>query len=238
MNSAPGNRELVRVVQATPAEVAACVEALGRAGKRGERWAGEKLVGLYFVVAREPAQGLEAAPRFLFGKVGNQWKVIFEGGTAFYLSDTLGARYLDYLLHRANVPISAFHLEVEIQPEKGEARSTTSIQGGIDGRARRDYERALRKLRAERAEAREASDEGEANRLDGLIEPLESALKTGKTGDTGERARGNVTQALAAVRRRLGRGNRWERAFAEHLSQFLSLGYQCMYTQAEGEMWK
>jgi len=83
----------------------------------------------------------------------------FRGGTAFYLSDTLGARYLDYLLHRANVPISAFHLEVEIQPEKGEARSTTSIQGGIDGRARRDYERALRKLRAEKSGGAGAGDE-------------------------------------------------------------------------------
>ena len=229
----------MRVVQATPAEVAACQEALGRAGKRGERWAGEKLVGLYFVLARELAQGLEAAPRFLFCKVGDQWKVIFEGGTAFYLPDTLGARYLDYLLHRANVPISAFDLEVEIQPEKGEARSTTSIQHKIDARAKREYEQALRKLRADKEGAQEAGDQGEVSRLEGEIEVLESALKErGGTDDTGERARGNVTQALAAVRRRLARGNRWERALAEHLRQFLSLGYQCMYAQPEGEVWK
>jgi len=102
----------VRVVQATPAEVAACVEALGRAGNGGERWAGERLVGLYFVVAREPAEGLEAHRGFCSAR----WESVegdFRGRHGVLLSDTLGARYLDYLLHRANVPISAFHLEVE-----------------------------------------------------------------------------------------------------------------------------
>lgn len=224
----------MRVVPATPEEVAACHEALHRTRNLMERWPGEKLVGLYFVVAREVAPSVEAAPRFLFCKVGNQWKVIFDGGTAFYLCDTLGARYLDYSLHHANVPISAFDLEVKIQPEKGRVRARTSIQNKVDMRGVRADLQALDELRTEREEAQEADDEGEVIRLDGLIEPLESGLKAGTTGDTGERARGNVSQAVAAVRRRLARGNRWERTFAEHLRQFLSLGYQCMYTQAEG----
>jgi hypothetical protein len=136
MNNPPLNGGLVRVEQATPEEVAAFLQTLGGAGEQGERWGGEKLVGLYFVLARESAQGAEGAARYLFRKAGNEWKVIFEGGRGFYVRDTLGARYLDHLLHDPNKTISAFELEAAITPEKGEARSKDSIQPESDPRRR------------------------------------------------------------------------------------------------------
>ena len=111
MSSAPASNELVRVVQATQEERAACLDALARSGKGGEQWAGLEVVGVYFVVARHLAQSAGTAPKYLFCQVGSQWKVIFDGGTPFYLPDTLGPRYLDYLLHRPNLAIRALDLE-------------------------------------------------------------------------------------------------------------------------------
>jgi hypothetical protein len=51
------------------------------------------------------------------------------------------------------VPISAFDLEVAVQPEKGEARSRNSIQPESDARALGEYRQELRRLQAERQEA-------------------------------------------------------------------------------------
>ena len=162
MNTPPVNGGLVRVVPGTPDDVAALAAVVAA----GRRFAGEKLVGVYFVVARDLAESAGAAPRHLFCQVGNQWKVIFDGGAAFYLGGTLGVKYLDYLLHRPNEPISALDLEKEIQPEKARARPKTSIQKTLDEAAARAKLQELDELRAEREEAQEAGDEGRVSRLD------------------------------------------------------------------------
>src|ERR1017187_5584999 len=68
---------------------------------------------------------LEWPGKYVFRKPGRIWDIIFAGGRLFHLENTLGARYLDYLLHTPNDPILAFGLEVKIEPAKGEARCTT-----------------------------------------------------------------------------------------------------------------
>ena len=117
-------------------------------------------------------------------KGGLLWEVVIDGGDRFYLENTLGARYLDYLLHHPNEPISAFDLEVIIQPEKGEARSRDSIQPESDPQARREYREALRRLQAEREAARAAGDPEAVERLDGEDRALACALKPGRLGPT------------------------------------------------------
>jgi hypothetical protein len=170
--------------------------------------------------------------------MGRIWEVVFAGGGRFHLENTLGARYLDYLLHHPNDPISAFALEVAIEPEKGEARSTTSIQRSIDARAKREYRRALAKLRADQENAQAAGDRGEVSRLEGEIAALESALnERGGSDDTGERTRGNVRKAINATVQRLLKGGQHERAFAEHIRERVSKGYTCMYSQPQGRIW-
>lgn len=182
--------------------------------------------------------GQEHAARFTFRRVGSHWRVVFDGSAEFHLDDTLGARYLDYILHRPNQAVSAFDLEVAIQPEKGEARSRNSIQPESDPQARREYRQALRRLQEEREDAQAAGDQEEAERLEGQIEALQSALKGGGAGaDTGERARDNVRKAIGVVRVQLSRGGREERAFAEHLETHLSIGYECLYSQPQGRIW-
>jgi hypothetical protein len=234
MNRPPLNGQVVRVVQATPEEVPGLAAFVGA----GQRFAGESLVGVYFVLARELPQSAGTAPRYLFCQVGNQWKVIFDGGTPFYLPDTLGPEYLDYLLHRPNLAIRALDLEKEIQPEKAKVRAGGSIQKTLEGAAMRAKLRELETLRAEREEARDAGDEGQVVRLDGQIHEGESELDGLLPGDPGQKARCNVSQAVKAVRRMLEKGNRKQRAFAEHLKQCLNLGFECMYIQPAGNIWR
>ena len=222
---------LLQLLQATPEQLVA-IEGILCGGKAESR------KGTQTSPSSLPGPEREGA-RFVFRRTGRRWEVVFCGGRAFRLRNTLGARYLDHVLHEPNEPVRAFDLEVEVQPEKGEAQAKESIQPESDPRAKRQYREELQRLQAERRRAKKAGDPARVPELDLDIKKLNAALnKRRGIADTGERARGNVTQALAAARRRLARGNRWERAFAEHLSRFLSLGYQCMYTQAEGEIWK
>jgi hypothetical protein len=181
--------------------------------------------------------GTACSPAYVFRWTGRDWEVVFGGGEPFYLEDTLGGSYVNYLVHHPNEPISAFELEVVVQPEKGLARCRNSIQPQSDARARREYGQALRRLEVKREEARAAGEVEEVGRLEGQIEALAAALKGGDGADTGERARDNVRKAIAAVRAQLRRGGPEARAFERHLRTHLSIGHECLYGQPEGRIW-
>ena len=181
--------------------------------------------------------GAEAGAAYVFRWTGRDWEVIFGGGRPFHLENTLGARYLNYLLHDPNEPISAFDLEVAVQPEKGEARARNSIQPESDPQALREYRQALRRLQAEREEAQAAGEPEEVARLEGEIEALTSALQGAGAADTGERACDNVRKALRVVTEQLRKGGPEEKAFAEHLRTHLSIGFECLYSQPQGRIW-
>jgi hypothetical protein len=72
--------------------------------------------------ARVSRAGTRARSAHVFCRKGRLWEVVFADGQPFYLQDTLGARYLSRLLHEPNKAISAFDLEVAIEPEEGKAR--------------------------------------------------------------------------------------------------------------------
>ena len=193
--------------------------------------------------ARRKRQGRSVAgaattARFVFRRNGRHWGVVFDGSAEFPVEDMLGVKYLDYLLHRANEPISAYDLEVAIQPDRATVRTKDSIQKKADPDAVRQYLRELNRLRSQREQAEKDGDLGQVDRLDRDIEALEAALKGGdESGDAGERARGNVSKAIAAVKRKLKRGGKAEQAFGEHIERFVDTGYQCMYNQEAGNMW-
>jgi hypothetical protein len=191
------------------------------------------------VAEADKAESGREGPRFVFRRTGRLWEVVFGGGRPVHLRNTLGTRYLDYLLHHPNEPISAFDLEVAIMPEKGGVRSTNSRAGTLDERARREYEQALRQLQVDRERAQQAGNRAEVRDLDGQIEELESTLgdRTGMT-DTGERARGNVRKAIKVVVDSLLNRGGDERAFAQHIRETVSLGYQCFYAQPQGRIWE
>jgi hypothetical protein len=223
---------LLRVAQARPEQQAAIDRFLSTGNAEMLKAATLKLAG------EGRAERGERDGRCVFRRAGRYWLVRFDGGEEFILEDTLGARYLWYLLHHAGETIAAFDLEVAIQPEKAEARSRDSIQDEADPEATRTYLRELSRLREEREEAAECGRLAEADRLDGEIEALESALRGGcQISDAGERARSNINKAVAAVRRRLAKGGKAEREFLAHVERFVSVGYQCMYAQPSGERW-
>jgi hypothetical protein len=182
---------------------------------------------------------LPGGPAYVFRWTGRDWEIVFGRGRAFHLEDTLGVRYVHYLVHHPNEAIAAFDLEVIIQPEKGEARSRNSIQPESDGPAKRQYAEALRSLQLDRKQARKAGDRAKVGELDGDIKRLSAALREhGGMSDAGERARNNVRHAVKAIKVQLQAGSPEEQAFAEHLERHLTTGIECYYSQPQGRIWE
>ena len=222
---------LLRVAQATPEQRAVFDRFLQATLDQQEAFAR---------ILSENAETLDAkreTPRFLFRLAGSHCDVIFEGSDSFHVNNHLGARYLNYLLHHPNMVISAYDLEVAVRPEKAGVRSKNSIQQKLGPETVKSYLRDLNRLRTEREEAQERGEPVEVDRLDAEIGDLEGALEgDGVTGDAGERARCNVSKAVAALRRELARGGQHD--FCRHIEQFVSLGYECVYNQPEGRVWE
>jgi hypothetical protein len=246
---------LLKLIHATPEQLAVVERALMLAPEpptlNGNASLGEiqmmfcelrrEIVALREIVAAAPhpmAAAFASATRS-FARCGDFWKVLFDGHE-LHVAHSLGARYLDYLLHHPNQPISAFELELTIAPEKASARAVNSFGARSDSDAVRRSLRELDRLRAERDEAEHDGQYGKAAQLDAEIEALEAQFKAGKgprKHDTGERARNNVRKAIGAVLRALRSGDAGQKAFAAHLSQFVSTGYTCMYQQPPGSDW-
>ena len=230
---------LLRLMNATPEQYAAVERILGVNAECGVRSA--EFSTPYPTRSLIEAERVTAtAPRNLFRLAGSHWMVVFDGREVFHLEDTLGARYLDYLLHHPGDVISAFDLEVAILPEKAQARARDSIQTQLDPETARSYLRELSRLRTERDAAAERGDMARTDQHDEEIEALEEALQANgrETGDAGERARNNVSKAFAVVRRRLAKGNPAEKEFGHYLEQFVSVGYECSYRMPRGKIWE
>jgi hypothetical protein len=228
---------LLQLLEATPEEMAA-IERILCGGKTeiGKAVSRNRAPGAERHTSPSPLPRAEReSPRFVFRRIGKFWEVIFRGGRLFHLEDTLGTKYLDYFLHHPNDPISAFDLEVAIQPEKGVAWGKNSIQPESDAQAMREYRQELRRLQMETAQA--AGEPEEVVRQEGKMEALKSALKGAGAADTGERAFDNLRKALRVVLEQLGSGGPEEQAFAEHLRTHLSIGFECLYTQPQGRIW-
>ena len=162
-----------------------------------------------------------------------------------------------------NQPIEPFDLEVKIRPEKGEARARDSIQLASDAQAVGQYRRHLERLRAEKAAAQAAGQPEKVARLQEEIQALEPLAKGGRSAaDTNTRAiaahlvnagveailfeltakegdpNDNVRKAIGVILAHLREGGPEEKAFAQHLQEHLSLGYECLYSLPEGRIWE
>ena len=191
-----------------------------------------------FISAHRPEMERASVP-LVYQKTGQTWKVVFDGMPEIHVEDTFGARYLDYLLHHPNEPIAAYDLEIKIRPEKAAVRARNSVQMNLDPATIRNCLREIEKLRAQRDAA---SDEGRLEAVDSLdeeIASIESVLKKkGGAADNGERARGNVSKAIAAVHQKLIAGDKHEKAFGLHLKECVSTGYHFRYSHPGGGCWQ
>jgi hypothetical protein len=84
-----------------------------------------------------------------------------------------------------------------------------------------------------------AGEPEKAARLQEEIKALEPLAKGGRSAaDTNTRARDNVRKAIGVVLAHLREGGPEEKAFAQHLQEHLSLGYECLYSLPEGRIWE
>lgn len=221
MNATVPTDFLLRVLQATPEQRAAIERILD----------GDD-------VGTAATGGAEPVARFIFRKSGRWWKAVFDRGTPILLEDTLGARYLDYLLHHPNEAISAYDLEILVTPEKAMIRPRDSIQATLDPEAVRACLRELTRLRGEMEVAADNGDDSERRRLQEEIQAIEAALsRQTATADAGGRARDNVRKAIGAVVRQLQKGGQDEPAFAVHIRDWVRTGYDLSYTPTNGITW-
>jgi hypothetical protein len=182
----------------------------------------------------------KANGKFSFREAGDHYEVVFEGRPRFTVPNTLGSKYVDYLLHNPNQPVRVLELEALIRADKKDVRAAGSTQSHQDGQTKKEVQRELLELQKELQEAEEADNPGAVGRIQQEIRALKSADKAqaGITADAGERARNNVRKAVGAVIRRLRRGNAHQKAFAAHLGQHLKLGYEVIYSRDGGDEWE
>jgi hypothetical protein len=166
-----------------------------------------------------PAGG---AGEYVFAWTGRDWKVVFGGGGPFFLPDSRGARYLDYLLHHPNVAISAFDLDRAVNPERAEARSRHSIQPESDARACAQYREALGALRSQRGKAESMGGREALEDIAGQIQALEHALGGSSIPDDGERAYDIVRHAIRYLTEHL-RGRQGQR----YIPRTVAIGNRC-----------
>jgi len=214
---------LLRLMNATPEQFAAV----------------ERILCVAAPLANTEKAAMETA-RFVFQPMGSVCAVRFDGGARFHIPNTDGVKYLNHLLHHPNEVIRAFDLEVAVKPFKADARETNSVQLAADARTLREARAELVELAIELAEAEAEGNTERANGLEAEIDRIKQfVLKpTLLTGDTGERARDNVRKAIGKVIAKLRHGSAAEQAFASHLTQSISLGYDVVYTQPAGKVWQ
>lgn len=189
---------------------------------------------------RRTAQQPVEQAQYQFRPAGVVCDVVFNGSPVFHIKNTDGAKYLDHLLHRPNETIRAFDLEVAIKPYKAQVRETNTAQMTVDERTKREARAELLELETELAETEAEGKLDTVSRLESEIAQIKKLVGCDAllSGDTGERARDNVRKAVAKVVSKLRLGTKPEQAFAAHISESLSLGYDVVYLQPNGKIWK
>lgn len=227
--------DAVQVIQATPdlwARLGSCSTAPGG------------LAGARMVLVMAPGGETIRAPRstaerFVFRQAVGMCEIVFDGSPVFYIPNTDGAKYLNYLLHHPYQPIRALALEILINPEKGKVRAPNSKQTLVDARTKSEAGKELLALREELEESVALGLGAKTQRLREEIGKLEviagnvSLLE----GDNGERARDNVRKAIEKVIKTLRKGGSDAQAFGQHLASFVSRGYELVYNQPENHHW-
>lgn len=176
---------------------------------------------------------------FRFFKAGDIWVVHFGPNPAFYLKDSMGCKYIDWLLHHPNEVITCLQLEAEIQPERRLIRSGNSIQHTIDSKAKQQTAKVLGDMIAMRDKLESSGRMVEAGEYEEQIQILCNRLESkGIDHDHGEKARNNVRKAIGNVIKKLRKGTPREREFGVFLDLHIRKGYEIMYSEPRGDIWR
>jgi tetratricopeptide (TPR) repeat protein len=184
-----------------------------------------------------------------FSKAGEFWTISYEG-EAFHIKDSIGLRYIAYLLRAPGKKTPA--TEIVLFAEGVETESVSSMSHKeiaelglqpaglgdagdvLDPQAEQAYRRRFEELEAEILEANAYHDLGRVERLgkerDFLVRELSAGVgvngRSRKVASFAERARLNVTRAIRAAIDRIGEHSR---PLAVHLGASIETGRFCSY---------
>jgi DNA-binding response OmpR family regulator len=192
-------------------------------------------------------------PNKLFHRDGEYWTIAYQG-EVFRIKDTVGLRYLAYLLRYPHKPIHVLELVAFIEGPteaavvgSGEERDAAAlaefrVQAGLgdageilDPKAKAAYKQRLEELRAELEGARAYNDLGRVDKIQEEIDFLTQEIISGvglggrdrRAASPAERARVNVTRAIKAALQKLSSHSP---ALGHDLTSTINTGMFCSYT--------
>jgi len=179
-----------------------------------------------------------------FAHDGDLWNIAYAGQSCS-LKDARGLSFLAMLLRHPRHEFHALELvqlagEAADSDSPGAAADTLGALGGsdtgpiLDAQGRAIYKRRLVELRAELAAAQSCHDPGRVERahteIDSLTQELARAFGLGgrgrRSGSNAERARVNVTRAIAATLKKISARNP---DLGRHLAETIRTGTFCAY---------
>lgn len=193
----------------------------------------------------EPGDERGAAHDHVFRRQGDYWTIVYEGETV-RLRHAKGLSYIAHLLRYPGRECHAIDLIGAVdgernaplsgRPEAREPRPRSLGDAGelLDAQAQADYKRRLGDLEEELEEAQTLNDLGRVEsvqqEIDILTQELARALGLGgrerRAGSHAERARVNVTRAIASAVQRI---TEHHAALGRHFSATIRTGTFCSY---------
>jgi len=192
-------------------------------------------------------------PDKVFRREGEYWTITYQGAVC-RVKDTMGLRYLAYLLHYPHRQIHVLELVASVEGplegapagsagERGAAAvEELSVQAGLgdageilDPQAKAAYKQRLKELRAELEYAQACNDLGRTARaqreIDFLTQEISRAAGLGgkdrRAASPTERARVNVRRAIQAA---LDKLSTYHTALGRYLTTTIRTGTYCSYT--------
>ncbi len=191
-------------------------------------------------------------PDKLFRQEGEYWTIAYQG-KVFRVRDSMGVRYLAYLLRYPHRQIHVLDLVASVEgPLEGATAGSAgerslaavaelSVQAGLgdageilDPQAKAAYKQRLEELQAELEDAQSCNDIGRSARVQQEIDFLTGELLSGiglggrdrRAASPAERARVNVTRAIKAAVQKLSTHHP---ALGRYLSSTINTGTYCSY---------
>ncbi len=192
------------------------------------------------VVSADPLAPLSSGELvYRFSRRGQFWQIAF-GGDSCTLKDTRGLQFIARLLQSPQRELHALDLVQGLEHERAASSgSPAGVAEGdsgplLDPQARTAYKQRLEELGEELEEAQAFNDAGRAERvreeIDFLTRELTRAFGIGgrerRAGSNAERARINVTRAIAAALKQIGAHHP---PLSEHLKKTIRTGTFCSY---------
>jgi tetratricopeptide (TPR) repeat protein len=212
------------LARGAPGDVARAASLRDEARRTADELGMERLRRMLAREGEAPSDTGDAAVAGVLRRAGDSWTITF-AGASFRLADTKGIRYLATLLRH---PGEEFHTLLLGAPPPEASPRASAAAGLRIGRAR------LAELRDDRAEAERFNDPDRVERAEREIEMLTQELaravglggRARRAGSAAERARLNVTRAIAAVLRKITREHP---VLGEHLAATVRTGTFCTY---------